>query len=327
MRYTKTVVSVLSSRAMQIDDARGKTARACGCLLAAFLLSLSPARADVTADWNKIALHAVVSSGQRPAQAAREMAMVHVAMFETMNFIEGVYVPHFVVKPPRRLGASGEAAAAAAAHHVLVQLHPEQKAALDAALHYSVAAIPDEPEQSRELVTGRSLGANIYAIWRPTSADAGSSEVSGTPKMTRVRGSARAEASATAWYWIVARFVEARRLAPIEGARIYALVSMAVTDLYAHDLESRCAPCAAGAAIRVILESELGPAAVPGMMLASAGAPGAADSWSRIRDYAMELSSERPDGGVNRRASIEAGEELGRKIGLQALTHYKAATR
>jgi DNA-binding transcriptional regulator YbjK len=41
----------------------------------------------------------------------------------------------------------------------------------------------------------------------------------------------------------------------------------------------------------------------------------------------MELSSERPDGGVNRRASIEAGEELGRKIGLQALTHYKAATR
>src|SRR5882672_901847 len=196
MRCTSTVVSVPSSRAMQIGDARGKTARAFGCLLAAFLLSLAPARADVVADWNKIALHTVVSSGQRPAHAAREMAMVHVAMFETMNFIEGVYVPHFVVKPPRRVGASGEAAAAAAAHHVLVQLHPEQKAALDAALHYSAAAIPDQPEKSGELVTGRSLGANIYAIWRPASADTDSSDVSGTPKMTRVKAPARAEASA-----------------------------------------------------------------------------------------------------------------------------------
>jgi hypothetical protein len=77
----------------------------------------------------------------------------------------------------------------------------------------------------------------------------------------------------------------------------------------------------------VILESELGSAAVPGMTPTSAGAQGAANPWSRIRDYAMELALEQPDGGVGRQASIGAGEELGRKIGLQVLTHYKAATR
>jgi hypothetical protein len=62
------------------------------------------------------------------------------------------------------------------------------------------------------------------------------------------------------------------------------------------------------------------------MTLTSASAPGPADSWSRIRDYAMELASEQP-GGVKRQGSIGAGEEIGRKIGLQALTHYRAATR
>jgi hypothetical protein len=86
---------------------------------------------------------------QRPTHAAIKMAMVHVAMFETMNFIEGGYVPRFVVKPYRLVRVSSETAAAAAAHYVLAQLHPERKPALDAALMHSAAAISDAQEKSR----------------------------------------------------------------------------------------------------------------------------------------------------------------------------------
>jgi hypothetical protein len=196
--------------------------------LVALLLPSALARADVVADWNAIALKTVTLSEQEPAYVAHTMATVHVAMFEVMNFIEGVYVPRFLVRPPAPLGGSGEAAAAAAAHYVLCELHPDQNAALDAALARSLASIPDEQEKSNARVWGRQLGANIHAI---RSSDGNEFK---RPRLSPVQASsAEAVANFAALNAAVAGFVEAKRLKPIDAARVHALASMAVSDAYA----------------------------------------------------------------------------------------------
>ena len=67
-----------------------------------------------------------------------DMAMLHVAMFEAVNAIDRRYAPYKLKLAADRT-ASKEAAAAAAAHDVLLALHPDQKADLDAALAASLA--------------------------------------------------------------------------------------------------------------------------------------------------------------------------------------------
>ena len=199
------------------------------------------------------------------------------------------------VKPYRPVRVLSEAAAAAAAHYVLVQLYPGQKGALDAALQHSAAAISDAQEKSSALITGRALGANIYAIW---SSDLSSAGAGSKLKTFQVREPARGTgANSVAWYWIVGQFIEAQRLSPIESARLYALVSMALSDVHAGNRDAKeesgqaCAPCAAGAAIQVILESELGSASGSGMTLTGATATGAAYTSSRVREYGRGLSA------------------------------------
>jgi hypothetical protein len=132
---------------------------------AAVLLTGSLARADVIADWNTIALNTVTGSGRyRAYEESRVMTMVNIAMSETIKFNEGRGPSRFLVTPPRPVNTSNEAAAAAAAHYVLVELHPEQRASLDAALQRSLALEPDEVRREGGRVMGRSLGMNIYAI-------------------------------------------------------------------------------------------------------------------------------------------------------------------
>lgn len=133
--------------------------------LAAVLLTCSLARADVVADWNAIALETVTGSGRyRAYEESRVMAMVNTAMSETINFNEGRGPSQLLVTPPRPIDASSEAAAAAAAHYILVQLHPERRASLDAALKRSLALEPNEVKREGGRIMGMSLGMNVYAI-------------------------------------------------------------------------------------------------------------------------------------------------------------------
>jgi len=207
--------------------------RFCRRAFVAFALSCSLARADVVADWNAIAIETVTALERDTAQAAYAMATVHVAMFEVMNFIEGGYVPRFLVKPPAPLGRSGEAAAAAAAHYVLREMHPGRSAALDAALERSLAPVRDEVEKSAARTWGRHLGANIYAI---RSSDKGESPPSLPPSLD-AQGASASPATApdsvaklAAMNAAVAAFIESRRLKPIDAARVHAAASMAVSD-------------------------------------------------------------------------------------------------
>jgi hypothetical protein len=211
--------------------ARRKTIAVCG--LAALLLSCAPARADVVADWNAIALKTVLRSEPQPAQAAYAMATVHLAMFEAINFVEGGYPPRLLARPAGPLGKTGEATAAAAAHHVLGEMYPGGKAALDKALDRSLAAIPDEQERSNARLWGRELGGIIHAA---------RSSAGGTPRSPKT---AQVTAPLAALNAMVAAFIEARGLLPLDRARIHALASTAAADACAASRDTSTAVLAA----------------------------------------------------------------------------------
>ncbi len=117
--------------------AGGSSMRHLAAVVLASLLGAGPAAADVLGDWTDIAF-ATAATAQQPAYVqSRTLAMVHVAMFETLNAVDARYAPYKVKAVPS-LGTSAEAAAAVAAHDVLVALFPAQATPLDASLDISL---------------------------------------------------------------------------------------------------------------------------------------------------------------------------------------------
>jgi len=77
--------------------------------------------ADMVLEWNVVAVEATRVAKLSPNAQTRALAMVHGAVFDAVNGIEGGYVPYLVTR--RAPGwASEEAAAAVAAHDVLVSV-------------------------------------------------------------------------------------------------------------------------------------------------------------------------------------------------------------
>jgi hypothetical protein len=98
--------------------------------------------------------------------------MVHGAVFDAVNGIEGGYDAYLVQRHAPRW-ASEEAAAAVAAHNVLVSLLPAQQAALDAALASSLAAVPDGRAEDAGVAYGKLVADRMLT----ERADDGSTDV------------------------------------------------------------------------------------------------------------------------------------------------------
>ena len=126
-------------------------------LLAAALTCLAaPAVANVITDWDAkaVAVAAPAPLGQR------ELAMVHVAMFDAVNSIERRYRPYLVQLTAQKT-TSQEAAAAAAAATVLIGLHPEAAEELKAALATYLATIADNEAKSDGIKLGEAVAAKV----------------------------------------------------------------------------------------------------------------------------------------------------------------------
>jgi hypothetical protein len=121
--------------------------------------------ADAVTDWNQITLatQAAVPGAIRTPPAARALAMVHLAIFDSVNAIDRRFTP-YAVEALADPGASPEAASAAAAHAVLVSLYPSRQAALDLAYSNSLAAIADGSSKTAGISVGESVAAVILAL-------------------------------------------------------------------------------------------------------------------------------------------------------------------
>jgi hypothetical protein len=111
------------------------------------------ARADAVTDWNLIASNAIVApapvgAGRAPHVAVLHFAMVHGAVYDAVNAIDGGHQP-YLVQPPSNSTDSKEAAAATAAFRVLVGLFPGQVGTLQPQYDAYIAGLPDNPPGSR----------------------------------------------------------------------------------------------------------------------------------------------------------------------------------
>ena len=135
------------------------------------LMAAATARADAVTDWNVIAIRATETAGAPVPVQTRAMSLVHAAIFDAVNAIEGRYSAYAVEFQPGPQ-ASAEAAAAAAAHGVLERLYPLQKPIHDAALASSLARIPESDARTQGLRLGHEVAERIFALRKDDGASA-----------------------------------------------------------------------------------------------------------------------------------------------------------
>jgi hypothetical protein len=114
--------------------------------------------ANVITDWDANAVAIVPPS---PA-GLREMAIMHIAMFDAVNSIERRYRP-YLVQVPASPATSQEAAATSAAARVLLGFHPEAAAQIQAASASALAAIPEGKAKADALTLGEAVAEKIVS--------------------------------------------------------------------------------------------------------------------------------------------------------------------
>jgi hypothetical protein len=122
----------------------------------------SPASADVITDWNQTAIEAMKAANIAGNPWTRNMAMMHVAMSDAVNSVQGRYAS-YVSPGPVKSVASAEAAAATAARQILLQQVPNQKALIDQAYAETTKAIPDGAAKTDGVAIGEKCAAAVLA--------------------------------------------------------------------------------------------------------------------------------------------------------------------
>ena len=125
-------------------------------------LSLPPSE-DVILQWNRVLGQTLQVPDIQPGNVnpVRSFAMMHLAMFDAVNSIDGTYTPYLVDVPGTRF-ASTKVAAAKAAYNVLSALYPSRQAVFDA--EFSVSLDGGSPNRNRQAIrVGEIAAAAILA--------------------------------------------------------------------------------------------------------------------------------------------------------------------
>src|SRR5215208_8021707 len=137
--------------------------RRLGGLLAAVAVVLAvaaPAGADTVTEWNLNATNALlVTAAQPPQVSVPHLAMVHGAVYDAVNAIDGGHEGYLIASGSAQSSDSKRAAAATAAYRVLVQLVPPQQATLDALHAASLAGVPDGAPKTNGIAVGEQAAA------------------------------------------------------------------------------------------------------------------------------------------------------------------------
>jgi hypothetical protein len=137
-------------------------------IVCGYLSWVAPALADAVADWNAITAQAIATaaaanSPPRPGPSAiLDYAMVHAAVHDAVQALEGKFEPYAVVIP----GASGSsiAAAATAAHDMLVNRFPAQAAGFLDPTHLAYLAANGLTTSDPGVAVGQQAAAGLIAL-------------------------------------------------------------------------------------------------------------------------------------------------------------------
>lgn len=122
------------------------------------------ASADIVIDANQGMLAAIKADDDPAPLAARNLAILHAAIYDAYNAVARIGAPYYAVvaAPP---GASAEAAAAAAAQQVSTSLYPNRSTAFAATYTAQLTAIPAGPGRDAGVSVGLAAANQILA-WR-----------------------------------------------------------------------------------------------------------------------------------------------------------------
>ncbi len=131
-------------------------------------------RAVAVRDWSQIAINAsgldhtpsdvshVFGHQLGPGRSSRAMAIVHLAIFESVNAVEGGY-KSYIGLASAKVGTSFPAAVAQAAHDTLVALFPSQEARLNTFLAEDLSEIPDGQLKTNGIALGQRAASAVLA--------------------------------------------------------------------------------------------------------------------------------------------------------------------
>ena len=128
---------------------------------------------DVILQWNRVLMETVRTPGQQPAtiMPVRSYAMMHAAMFDAVNSIDGTYTA-YLTDVPGSQNASMEAAAAQAAHDVLLGLYPTRASVFANELAASFEGIEENRREQGirvgQIVAARMLETRSNDGWNVT---------------------------------------------------------------------------------------------------------------------------------------------------------------
>jgi hypothetical protein len=120
------------------------------------------ARADVVTEWNEAALDAIRARNSPPPAAARNLAILHVAIYDAVNGIRRTH-QSYRVRDRAPSGTSIEAAASTAARLALVALYPADRAAFETVDARFLSAIAAGPYRDRGIEWGTRVAREILA--------------------------------------------------------------------------------------------------------------------------------------------------------------------
>jgi hypothetical protein len=151
--------------------------RSGGAVAALLVLVWSgPARADVVLDWNGLAAQVIVGPGganKVPPLGLVDLAIVHTAIYDAVNAVEGFPFAPYGAEPTVTTPASAEAAAARAGRDVLLALYPSRSADIEALYASSLAAVPDGPAEANGIDVGQQAAAGILVLRANDGRNAG----------------------------------------------------------------------------------------------------------------------------------------------------------
>ena len=124
--------------------------------------------------WNRTLLVIVRTPGAQPATVhpTRSFAIMHAAMYDAVNAIDGAHTPYLVHFTDVSRSASQDAAAAVAAHEVLVTLYPQFQTQLDEQLLQVLAQIPQGADKAQGISIGQAVADRILALRSNDGANA-----------------------------------------------------------------------------------------------------------------------------------------------------------
>lgn len=119
--------------------------------------------ADPVVAWNRMAREAIRYSNTPPPEAARQLAILHLAIYDAVQALgDGEYLAYRAhANRPAMGSVSVDAAAAAAGNTVLRQGWPDFTEAFDAELQAQILAVPDGEARTEGIAWGRQVAFSL----------------------------------------------------------------------------------------------------------------------------------------------------------------------